>query len=163
MVGSFIQWTNITLFKPAPVFSLSDFLITRFPSLLFRFIATPLAGYLGVTEEPIVFVENTFCEKVYQTISKCPNAERVEGLSKQLGWTPREVKRWFKNRRQQSKPSIMRKATESRCVIFWSLSFYFLVVPWVWELLFWTKINFKSKNSWLRQDLKLWSLWICRM
>ncbi|XP_058964458.2 ceramide synthase 5 [Pocillopora verrucosa] len=105
-----------------------------------RFIATPLAGYLGVTEEPIVFVENTFCEKVYQTISKCPNAERVEGLSKQLGWTPREVKRWFKNRRQQSKPSIMRKATESswRFLFYLATSIYGIVIlykePWLWDL-----------------------------
>ena len=79
-----------------------------------RFIATPFARYLGVQDKPSVFVPNTFCEKVYQTISKSPNAERIEGLSKQLGWSTREVKRWFKNRRQQSKPSLMRKATESR-------------------------------------------------
>ena len=89
-----------------------------FPSCLSlftaRFIAGPCVVYLGVKEKPIVFVQNTFCEKVYQTISKSPNAERVEGLSKQLGWPTREVKRWFKNRRQQSKPSLMRKATESR-------------------------------------------------
>lgn len=79
-----------------------------------RFIATPFARYLGVQDKPSLFVPNTFCEKVYQTISKSPNAERIEGLSKQLGWSTREVKRWFKNRRQQSKPSLMRKATESR-------------------------------------------------
>lgn len=90
-----------------------------FHSSLCRFIAGPCVRYLGVKEKPIVFVQNTFCEKVYQTISKSPNAERVEGLSKQLGWPTREVKRWFKNRRQQSKPSLMRKATESRyCTLF---------------------------------------------
>jgi len=92
-----------------------------FDSLLCRFIAGPCVGYLGVKEKPIVFVQNTFCEKVYQTISKSPNAERVEGLSKQLGWPTREVKRWFKNRRQQSKPSLMRKATESRYCTFFPL------------------------------------------
>ena len=79
-----------------------------------RFIASPFARFLGVTDKPIVFVPNTFCEKVYRTITKSPNAQRVEGLSKQLGWSTREVKRWFKNRRQQSKPSLMKKATESR-------------------------------------------------
>ena len=83
-------------------------------TLPIRFIATPFVRYLGVQDKPSVFVPNTFCEKVYQTISKSPNAERIEGLTKQLGWTTREVKRWFKNRRQQSKPSLMRKATESR-------------------------------------------------
>ena len=80
----------------------------------FRFIATPVVHYLGVRDKCIVFIPNTFCEKVYQTISKNPGAERLEGLSKQLGWPSREVKKWFKNRQQQSKPSLIRKATESR-------------------------------------------------
>ena len=89
-------------------------ILCYFALVFVRFIATPLVRYLGVKDKPTVFVPNTFCEKVYQTISKSPNAERVEGLSKQLGWTTREVKRWFKNRRQQSKSSLLRKATESR-------------------------------------------------
>lgn len=113
-------------------------IILRF--LFERFIAAPFARYLGVKDKPSVFVPNTFCEKVYQTISKSPNAERVEGLSKQLGWTTREVKRWFKNRRQQSKPSLMKKATESswRFVFYLATSIYGLVIlfkePWLWDL-----------------------------
>ncbi|XP_073236842.1 ceramide synthase 6-like [Porites lutea] len=113
-------------------------IILRF--LFEKFIATPFARYLGVQDKPSVFVPNTFCEKVYQTISKSPNAERIEGLSKQLGWSTREVKRWFKNRRQQSKPSLMRKATESswRFVFYLGTSIYGLVIlfkePWLWDL-----------------------------
>ncbi|KAJ7386652.1 Ceramide synthase 5 [Desmophyllum pertusum] len=106
-----------------------------------RFIAGPIVvGYIGVEDKPIVFVQNTFCEKVYQTISKSPNAERVEGLSKQLGWPTRDVKRWFKNRRQQSKPSLKRKATESswRFVFYLATSVYGLLIlskePWLWDL-----------------------------
>lgn len=113
-------------------------IILRF--LFERFIASPFVRYLGVKDKHTVFVPNTFCEKVYQTISKSPNAERVEGLSKQLGWSTREVKRWFKNRRQQSKPSLLRKATESswRFVFYLATSIYGLVVlfkeSWLWDL-----------------------------
>lgn len=88
-----------------------------------RFIAAPFLSYLGLEDKPSSFVPNTFCEKVFQTISKSPNEERVEGLSKQLGWSTYEVRRWFKNRRQQSKPSLMKKATESR------LEIHFLSAP----------------------------------
>lgn len=105
-----------------------------------RFIATPFIHYLGLKDKPSSFVPNTFCEKVFQTISRSPNEERIEGLSKQLGWSTYEVKRWFKTRRQQLKPSLMRKATESswRFVVYLATTVYGTIVtfkePWLWDL-----------------------------
>ncbi|XP_015778470.1 PREDICTED: ceramide synthase 6-like [Acropora digitifera] len=114
-----------------------------------RFIAAPFLNYLGLQDKPSSFVPNTFCEKVFQTISKFPNEERVEGLSKQLGWSKDDVRRWFKSRRQQSRPSLMKKATESswRFAFYLAVSLYgFFVVfeePWLWDL----KLCFEGHGS----------------
>lgn len=78
-----------------------------------RLIAGPFVQYLGVKEKKVHFIPNPFCEKVYQTINKFPNQDRIVGLSKQLGWQIRDVERWFRHRRMQAKPSLLKKAKES--------------------------------------------------
>lgn len=79
-----------------------------------RFIASPVVQYLGVKDKIVTLVPNPFCEKVFQTISKQPKHERIEGLSKQLGWSTVQVEKWFRHRRKQSQPSVLTKATETR-------------------------------------------------
>ncbi|KAK2561304.1 Ceramide synthase 6 [Acropora cervicornis] len=121
-----------------------------------RFIAAPFLNYLGLQDKPSSFLPNTFCEKVFQTISKFPNEERVEGLSKQLCWSKDDVRRWFKSRRQQSKPSLMKKATESswRFAFYLAVSLYgFFVVfkePWLWDL----KLCFEGHGSHVSGKIK---------
>ncbi|XP_031568122.1 ceramide synthase 6-like [Actinia tenebrosa] len=104
-----------------------------------RVIAGPFVQYLGVKEKKVHFIGNPFCEKVYQTINKFPSQERIVGLSKQLGWQIREVERWFRHRRMQAKPSLLKKAKESswRFVFYLSATIYgFLILrkeKWLWD------------------------------
>lgn len=46
----------------------------------------------------------------------------VQGLAKQLEWTPRQVERWWRRRRRQGKHSEMQRFRETT----WRFIFYFL-------------------------------------
>nr|1X2M_A Chain A, LAG1 longevity assurance homolog 6 [Mus musculus] len=48
---------------------------------------------------------NAILEKVFTAITKHPDEKRLEGLSKQLDWDVRSIQRWFRQRRNQEKPS----------------------------------------------------------
>ena len=79
-----------------------------------RFLAVRFCKHIGIKDTPRKVPEsNLICEKVFTTVSKNPDEERVKGLSKQLGWTEYQVKLWFARRRNMSKLPIMRKATET--------------------------------------------------
>lgn len=43
----------------------------------------------------------------------CPQAD-VEALSKKSGCTVRQVERWFRRRRNQDRPSLLKKFREAR-------------------------------------------------
>ncbi|XP_032241469.2 ceramide synthase 6 isoform X2 [Nematostella vectensis] len=104
-----------------------------------RLIASPFVQSLGVKDKKINFTPNPFCEKVYQTINKFPPSDRILGLSKQIGWTTREVERWFRHRRMQSKPSLLKKAKESswRFVFYTGATIYGFCIlykeKWLWD------------------------------
>ncbi|XP_033995168.1 ceramide synthase 5 isoform X2 [Trematomus bernacchii] len=56
---------------------------------------------------------NAVLEKVFTSITKSPDSRHLDGLSKQLDWEVRKVQRWFRNRRNQDKPSTHTKFCES--------------------------------------------------
>ncbi|KAJ6658158.1 hypothetical protein lerEdw1_001634 [Lerista edwardsae] len=82
--------------------------------LFSRFIAKPFAMHFGIQENgPCRARPNAILEKVFTSIAKCPDARRLEGLSKQLDWDVRKIQRWFRHRRNQEKSSTFTKFCES--------------------------------------------------
>ncbi|XP_028566602.1 ceramide synthase 5 isoform X2 [Podarcis muralis] len=105
-----------------------------------RFIARPCAALLNIQNcEPRTAQPNAILEKVFTSITKCPDARRLEGLSKQLDWDVRKIQRWFRHRRNKDKPSTHVKFCESM----WRLAFYICIFtyglrilwlsPWLWD------------------------------
>ncbi|XP_047239927.1 ceramide synthase 2a [Girardinichthys multiradiatus] len=86
-------------------------------------IALPLASLMGVRDKhricasPNPILESHFCSK-----SKHPTQSSIEGLSKQTGSSVRQVQRWFRQRRNQDRPSKLRKFQEAS----WRFTFYLL-------------------------------------
>ncbi|XP_040196210.1 ceramide synthase 5 [Rana temporaria] len=109
--------------------------------LLFeRFIGKPCALRLGLQGKgPRIAQPNSILEKVFTSITKCPDGKHLEGLSKQLDWDARKIQRWFRQRRNQDKPSLVTKFSESMWrFIFYSYIFSYGVwflwsTPWLWD------------------------------
>ncbi|KAG7280406.1 hypothetical protein CRUP_028146 [Coryphaenoides rupestris] len=87
--------------------------------LLFeRFIARPCAMGLKIQANgPQKAQPNAILEKVFTAITKHPDEKRLEGLSKQLDWDVRTIQRWFRQRRNQEKPSTLARFCESMWVL----------------------------------------------
>ncbi|XP_055067818.1 ceramide synthase 2 [Misgurnus anguillicaudatus] len=115
------------------------FLIVR--QVFERFVATPLASLLGVKEtvrRPVAY--NRTLESHYCNAAKEPRQSSVEELCKQTGWSERQIQRWFRRRRNQDRPNVLKKFREA-C---WRFAFYLLAFiggiyalidkPWLYEL-----------------------------
>ncbi|XP_030640575.1 ceramide synthase 2 [Chanos chanos] len=115
------------------------FLVVRW--IFERTVATRLASLLGVKE--IVRVRathNPTLESYYCSTSKYPTQSCVERLSKQSGCTERQVQRWFRRRRNQDRPNLLKKFREAS----WRFTFYLLAFiaglaalvdkPWLYDL-----------------------------
>lgn len=105
-----------------------------------RFIARPCALSLKIQANgPQRAQPNAILEKVFTAITKHPDEKRLEGLSKQLDWDVHTIQRWFRQRRNHEKPSILTKFCESM----WKFTFYLYIfsygvrflkkVPWLWD------------------------------
>ncbi|XP_078183582.1 ceramide synthase 6 isoform X6 [Callithrix jacchus] len=105
-----------------------------------RFVAKPCAIALNIQANgPQIAPPNAILEKVFTAITKHPDEKRLEGLSKQLDWDVRSIQRWFRQRRNQEKPSTLTRFCESM----WRFSFYLYVftygvrflkkTPWLWN------------------------------
>ncbi|XP_055043268.1 ceramide synthase 2 [Misgurnus anguillicaudatus] len=95
------------------------FLVVRY--LFERLIATPVAAYLGVTEKARHKAEhNPILEHYFTTKSKNPGQADITGLSKKCSWSSRQVERWFRRRRNQDRPSVLKKFREAS----WRMVFY---------------------------------------
>lgn len=114
------------------------FVILRF--LYERWIAVPLSKHMGVKEKIRRKVPpKPALEKVYTTKSTCPKEHDLLALAKQCGISIQEVKVWFRNRRNQDRPSI----TQRFCDASWRFAFYLLAFiyglrvlldkPWFWN------------------------------
>ncbi|KAJ7999409.1 hypothetical protein DPEC_G00194120 [Dallia pectoralis] len=106
-----------------------------------RFVARPCAFLLHVhaTSTHRRATPNKVLEKVFASITKYPDKRHLDGLSKQLDWDVRKVQRWFRQRRNQDKPSVLVKFCESM----WRFTFYLGIFtygilflwqcPWMWD------------------------------
>ncbi|XP_057292775.1 ceramide synthase 5-like isoform X2 [Hydractinia symbiolongicarpus] len=122
-----------------------------------RFIATPFCLSLGIAKHiKVVYEENQICEHVFLANTKHPNEKQVQGLAKQLGWTPHKVNRWFQKRRRSIQVPLLNKASEScwRCVFyFWLFCFgAYTILPTEW---------FYDTNKWMegyirKQDFNMY-------
>ncbi|KAL1267420.1 hypothetical protein QQF64_032783, partial [Cirrhinus molitorella] len=89
-----------------------------------RFIARPCALGLKIQANgPQKAQPNAILEKVFTAITKHPDEKRLEGLSKQLDWDVRTIQRWFRQRRNQEKPSTLARFCESM----WRFTFYLYI------------------------------------
>ncbi|XP_078280148.1 ceramide synthase 2-like [Rhinoraja longicauda] len=118
------------------------FILLRF--LYERWIAIPLSKYMGVKEKKRRKVlPKPALEQVYSTKSTCLKEHDLLALAKQCGISVQEVKVWFRNRRNQDRPSI----TQRFCDASWRFAFYvfafvfgFCVLldkPWFWNQEMW--------------------------
>nr|XP_047917333.1 ceramide synthase 6 isoform X3 [Anser cygnoides] len=115
--------------------------------LLFeRFIAKPCALGLKVQANgPQKAQPNAILEKVFTAITKHPDEKRLEGLSKQLDWDVRSIQRWFRQRRNQEKPSTLTKFCESM----WRFTFYLYIFTY--------GVRFLKKTPWLWNTRQCWN------
>ncbi|KAJ8354854.1 hypothetical protein SKAU_G00224210 [Synaphobranchus kaupii] len=106
-----------------------------------RTVATPLASLLGVQEKVrLRAAQNPALESYYHTKSKQPTQSSIESLSKQTGCSVRQVQQWFRRRRNQDRPSLLKKFREAS----WRFTFYLLAFiaglaalidkPWLYDL-----------------------------
>ncbi|CAL8247273.1 unnamed protein product [Lota lota] len=115
------------------------FLIIR--QIFERMVALPLASLLGVKETVRFPVShNPTLESFYCNTSKNPTQSATESLCKQTGCSERQVQRWFRRRRNQDRPSMIKKFKEAS----WRFTFYLLAFiaglaalidkPWFYDL-----------------------------
>ncbi|KAJ3591659.1 hypothetical protein NHX12_006791 [Muraenolepis orangiensis] len=107
--------------------------------LLFeRFIARPCAAGLKIqTNGPQKAQHNAI-------LDKHPDEKRLEGLSKQLDWDVRTIQRWFRQRRNQEKPSTLARFCESM----WRFTFYLYLFAY--------GLRFLKKTPWLWNTKECW-------
>ncbi|KAJ7415592.1 hypothetical protein WISP_77991 [Willisornis vidua] len=125
MRDTFMQWKGIAYLEIRVCYIAQneetayskELLITEVSNVKIRsewFIAKPCALGLKVQANgPQKAQPNAILEKVFTAITKHPDEKRLEGLSKQLDWDVRSIQRWFRQRRNQEKPSTLRKFCES--------------------------------------------------
>uniref|UniRef100_A0A8C7S611 Ceramide synthase 6 n=1 Tax=Oncorhynchus mykiss TaxID=8022 RepID=A0A8C7S611_ONCMY len=110
-----------------------------------RFIARPCALGLKIQANgPQKAQPNAILEKVFTAITKHPDEKRLEGLSKQLDWDVRTIQRWFRQRRNQEKPSTLARFCESM----WRFTFYLYIFTY--------GVRFLKKTTWLWNTRECW-------
>uniref|UniRef100_A0A8C7ZPM8 Ceramide synthase 6 n=1 Tax=Oryzias sinensis TaxID=183150 RepID=A0A8C7ZPM8_9TELE len=96
-----------------------------------RFIARPCAVGLKIQANgPQKAQPNAILEKVFNAITKHPDEKRLEGLSKQLDWDVRTIQRWYRQRRNQEKPSTLARFCE---MLILCHCYIFLQTSWLWN------------------------------
>uniref|UniRef100_A0A087Y5J6 Ceramide synthase 2 n=1 Tax=Poecilia formosa TaxID=48698 RepID=A0A087Y5J6_POEFO len=114
------------------------FLIIR--QIFERTVATPLASLLGVKETVRLKAPHIpSLESYYCRVTKNPTQSSVASLCKQTGYSERQVQRWFRRRRNQDRPSLLKKFREAS----WRFTFYLLAFiaglaalidkPWLYD------------------------------
>ncbi|XP_043939422.1 ceramide synthase 5 [Protopterus annectens] len=144
-----VTWADLVDPEPGVEYPKAGHILAAFPlalgifvvRLLFeRYIAKPCALRLKIHDDGFRKAQpNAILEKVFTSITKYPDDKRLNGLAKQLDWDVRKIQRWFRQRRNQDKPSTLTKFCESM----WRFTFYssifiygirFLwLTPWFWN------------------------------
>ncbi|XP_074061117.1 ceramide synthase 4-like [Macrotis lagotis] len=97
------------------------FVLLIFRFILERAIGLPLSKVLGVRDTlRIKVTPNPILESFFQTRSKNPKKDELGHLASQCNLSVRQAERWFRCRRNQERPLLTKKFTES----FWKFSFY---------------------------------------
>nr|XP_057944673.1 ceramide synthase 2 isoform X3 [Doryrhamphus excisus] len=95
------------------------FLFVRY--IFERWVATPLAVRAGVKSRVNLKADDNGVLKLYyNTRSRKPTQADLDGLSKKSGLSVRQVERWFRRRRGQDRPGVLKKFTEAS----WRFVFY---------------------------------------
>ncbi|XP_055766186.1 ceramide synthase 2-like [Salvelinus fontinalis] len=105
-----------------------------------RLVATPLAAVMRVKEKVRLTVShNPTLESFYCNTTKNPSQSSIDSLCKQTGCSERQVQRWFRRRRNQDRPSLLKKFKEAS----WRFTFYLLAFiaglaalidkPWLYD------------------------------
>ncbi|XP_064647648.1 ceramide synthase 5-like isoform X2 [Lineus longissimus] len=97
-----------------------------------RFIAAPIGRSYGLREGKIMVAEYIpILEKAYRK-TKRPDDKAIEGFSKKLSKSTRQVERWFRKRRNQDRSSELKKFCESgwRFLFYVSAHIYGTVILW---------------------------------
>uniref|UniRef100_A0A8C9RU08 Ceramide synthase 3a n=1 Tax=Scleropages formosus TaxID=113540 RepID=A0A8C9RU08_SCLFO len=93
------------------------FLVVRY--LFERFVATPVAASFGIGDKIRQKApDNVILEKYFCSCSRNPTQVYIDGLSKKCIWTRRQVERWFRKRRNQDRPGLLKKFREARYRLF---------------------------------------------
>uniref|UniRef100_A0A3B4XBB9 Ceramide synthase 3a n=1 Tax=Seriola lalandi dorsalis TaxID=1841481 RepID=A0A3B4XBB9_SERLL len=91
------------------------FLLIRY--MFERWIATPLAGSVGIRQRVHLKAEDKpILELYYTTQCRNPAQANIDGLSKKTSLSARQVERWFRRRRSQDRPGVLKKFREARSV-----------------------------------------------
>uniref|UniRef100_A0A8D0CS03 Ceramide synthase 3b n=1 Tax=Sander lucioperca TaxID=283035 RepID=A0A8D0CS03_SANLU len=97
------------------------FLLIRY--LFERWIATPIAVSAGIKQRVHLKAEdNPILEHYYITQCRNPAQADIDGLSKKSSLSVRQVERWFRRRRGQDLPGVLKKFREAS----WRFVFYLL-------------------------------------
>nr|XP_061819733.1 ceramide synthase 2 isoform X2 [Nerophis lumbriciformis] len=86
-----------------------------------RWVATPLAARAGIKSRVNLKPDdNAVLKLYYATRSRNPAQADLDGLSKKSCLSVRQVERWFRRRRAQDRPGVLKKFTEAS----WRFTFY---------------------------------------
>uniref|UniRef100_A0A3Q3LRT4 Ceramide synthase 3a n=1 Tax=Mastacembelus armatus TaxID=205130 RepID=A0A3Q3LRT4_9TELE len=95
------------------------FLLIRY--IFERWIATPLAASAGIRQGALLkAADNPILEHYYTTQCRNPPQVDIDGLSKKSSLSVRQVERWFRRRRIQDRPGVLKKFREAS----WRFVFY---------------------------------------
>lgn len=114
--------------------------------IIFRFcfeycISTPLANYcLGSTGKKSPPKKSETLEKLYAVSNKFDSkTQKLPADSAEKSWSEREIQRWFRRRRNQDRPNLTKKFSEtffraSTYVFLWFWAVYALYdSEWLWD------------------------------
>lgn len=115
------------------------FLVVR--QIFERTVASPLAALLGVKETVRLRAShNPTLEFHYCNKTKNPTQSSIDSLCKQTGCSERQVQRWFRRRRNQDRPCLLKKFREAS----WRFTFYLFAFiaglsalidkPWLYDV-----------------------------
>uniref|UniRef100_A0A8D0E847 Ceramide synthase 2 n=1 Tax=Salvator merianae TaxID=96440 RepID=A0A8D0E847_SALMN len=104
-------------------------------------VATKLARLLNVKEKVrLKATPNLVLEEFYTSSGKHPKQVDIEALSKKCSYSSRQIERWFRRRRNQDRPCLLKKFRESS----WRFTFYLIAFfagmaviidkPWFYDL-----------------------------
>ncbi|XP_033761472.1 ceramide synthase 2-like isoform X1 [Pecten maximus] len=110
-----------------------------------RYVAAPIGRLFGIRDtKPRKPPPNPVLENAFRC-HKFPDHDKMQNLSKQTDLSTRKVERWFRMRRNQDRPSLMKRFTEAA----WRFAFYFSVFIYGVVVL-WDKPWFAdSTNCWV--------------